>query len=181
VPLSVPKFAGLTVDEFLAVADAAVSGNAEALRPHQANYWQLYSAVAYLNWLFGDCEGCGPRDGSGPLLAQTGGDDSAEKSDPGPVIADLPKELRISSHPNPLQDGTTIRLALPADCRVVVEIYNVQGKNVATVFRGHMKAGFHDFLWGAKDSSGSPVVSGVYFCRVEVEGQPARLKKLIKM
>jgi hypothetical protein len=181
VPANVPKFAGLNVDEFLAVADAAISGDADALRPYRATYSQLYGAAAYLNWLFSDCEGCGPRDGNGPLLTQTDGDDSADEGPTETIIEDLPNELEISSHPNPLQNQTTLRLALPSDCEVVLEIYDVRGKNVATVYSGPKTAGCHDFVWKAKDNSGSPVVSGVYFCRVEIEGQPVRLKKLVKM
>jgi hypothetical protein len=181
LPGYMDEFAGLTVDALLAVADDAISGNRNALLPYGATYEELYSTIAYLNWLFGECDGgCGPRDGT-PLLTDNGQEESPEDGEAEPVTGNLPAELRISTRPNPLQDGTTIRLALPAECEIAVEIFDVQGRSIATLFRGHKAAGYHDMHWDATDRSGAPVVTGVYFCRIETEGQPARLKKLIKM
>ncbi len=92
-----------------------------------------------------------------------------------------PTELAVRSHPNPLNGSTTISYALPAEGRVTVAIFDVQGRRVRTLFDGQKTSGSHGVTWDGKDASGDTVESGVYFCRVELGCTSSVLMKLVKM
>jgi hypothetical protein len=65
------------------------------------------------------------------------------------------------NHPNPFNPVTTIRFELQERMFVHIEIFNVEGKRVATVGDGVYPQGVHEVLWTA-----SSVASGVYFVRL---------------
>ena len=58
-----------------------------------------------------------------------------------------PIEFKVTSHPNPLHGATTIRLALPAEGNVLVEVFDIQGRKITTLFNGSKTAGYHDVAW----------------------------------
>ena len=175
VPEEVPWFAGLTVDEFLEVCDQVVSGNTSVLRNYGANIDHLYTVSVYVNWLFSGCSG--NQTDPPILLTSTGGGIAQEET----VDETLPTQVSLSVQPNPLFGSTTLRLAIPVDATVAVAVYDIQGRQVASLMSGHKTAGYHEMAWEARDADGKAVVPGVYFVRVEVGGEAAQLKKLIKM
>lgn len=63
----------------------------------------------------------------------------------------------IRNHPNPFNSTTTI------------SIYNILGQKVRTLVNENRNAGEHSAIWDCRDSSGQPVGSGIYFCRLESE------------
>jgi hypothetical protein len=93
----------------------------------------------------------------------------------------LPTEIMVSSHPNPLRGSTTITYSLPADGHVTVEVYDINGRRIAVLADAQKAAGFHGVIWSGKDSTGNAAASGVYFCRVRLEGRPTVMEKLIKI
>jgi hypothetical protein len=173
VPPQVPRFAGLTVDQLLDVADQALSGKASALVPYGNSLMRLQSAVAYMNQLHGDCG----RLVAPPPIQQLIGDEDL----PDATAKPLPSRVSVTSHPNPLQTSVTISLALPAAGNVSLEIYDVQGRRVVTMASQPMGEGYHDVTWNGADDSGVQVVSGLYFLRVQVDGRAAVVHKLTKL
>jgi hypothetical protein len=179
IPDSVPKFAGLTVDQFLVVANRAVGGDAGALTPYGANLMHLWQATAFLNWQFSDCGGRFAQTLSPPTLTGGSGEAVSEDvEDTSPTAG--PKELRLNVQPNPLHGSTTIELDLPAGGHVRVEIYDIQGRKIATPLDGHKEPGTYSSVWNGDDAQGLPVASGVYFCRARVGSGPVMMEKLIK-
>jgi hypothetical protein len=84
---------------------------------------------------------------------------------------DGPARLTLyPSSPNPFRDAATIAYALPARARVTVAIYDIAGRLVRQVADGAVEAGPHAVQWDGRDSSGRPVASGVYFCRIDAGG-----------
>jgi len=59
--------------------------------------------------------------------------------EPQPATTD---KITLSILPNPFKDQTEIRFTLPEDSRVSLEVYNLYGARIATVFEGVAKAGF---------------------------------------
>jgi len=175
IPDEVPWFAGLTVDDFLEVCDQVVAGNTAILRDYGTNIDHLYTVSVYVNWLFSGCTG---NQTAQPIML-TGGGESVTEAEP--ADERLPTQVSLSVHPNPLHGSTTMHLALPVDADVKVAVYDIQGRQVASLMSGHMSAGFHEVVWEAHDANGNAVVPGVYFARVQVGGEAAQLKKLIKM
>jgi flagellar hook assembly protein FlgD len=52
---------------------------------------------------------------------------------------------------------------------VLLEVYTLTGRRVATLVNGSIGAGSHQVTWDGKDSSGRDVASGVYYYRVYAE------------
>ena len=74
--------------------------------------------------------------------------------------------------PNPLLAGTPgrIRFTLAREGRAVVEVYDIQGRRVKTVFDGLGTAGLNEVMWSGTDETSNAVGSGVYFYRLHAEG-----------
>lgn len=70
------------------------------------------------------------------------------------------------NYPNPFNGGTVIRYSIPEQSRVVLEIFNISGKKVTTLVNGEKNTGIYSVKWAGRDSGGSPVVSGLYLCRI---------------
>jgi hypothetical protein len=178
IPASCGKFAGLTVDQFLAVADQAVGGKKNALKPYGASLADLNSTAECLNKMFDNCVG--------PALTAPSDAAAGDRPRDGqPVASDdevtvlLPQRFFVrQSYPNPFNPSATIVFGLPAEGRVTVEICDVAGRNVATLVDATEPAGYHSAVWFGKDRSGNPVASGVYFCRVSFAGK-VDVQKLI--
>ncbi len=76
--------------------------------------------------------------------------------------ASLPTAYALSqNYPNPFNPATTFSFAMPENSQVRVVVYNLLGKEVATLHDGKLSAGYHSFTF-----SGANVPSGVYFYRV---------------
>jgi len=65
------------------------------------------------------------------------------------------------NYPNPFNPETHIDFTLPTEADVELEIVNVLGQKVATLFAGMLGAGSHAVTWNA-----SSCASGVYFYRL---------------
>jgi hypothetical protein len=172
VPAEMVKFAGLTVDQLLSVADEALSGNASALLPYGNSLFRLQSTLAYMNQLYDDC---------GLLVSEPGLQEKFDDELPGGTAEPLPSHVLVTSHPNPLRASVTIGLALPAAGNVTMELYDVQGRRVVTMASRPMSEGHHDVTWDGADQAGAPVAAGVYFLRVQVDGQAVVMHKLTKL
>jgi hypothetical protein len=81
--------------------------------------------------------------------------------------------------PNPFTAGTAIAFSAPRPAGVSVEIYNVNGQLVRTLFSGQAVAGAHQVEWDGTDESGGGVARGVYFCRMTTPGFSATEKVVL--
>lgn len=72
------------------------------------------------------------------------------------------------NYPNPFNPETTIRYSLPQNVKYVnINIYNVLGQKVRTLFQGPQPVGQHSLKWNGRDDSGRLVSSGVYFYQLK--------------
>jgi hypothetical protein len=78
----------------------------------------------------------------------------------------LPERFQLHTNfPNPFNPSTTIKFDLPEAADVTLTVYDVLGKELATVTKGHFDAGYHSVVWNVP-SFGLP--SGVYFTKLTV-------------
>ncbi len=90
--------------------------------------------------------------------------------------ATVAKEFYLAqNYPNPFNPTTTISFSLPKSTFVTVKVYDILGREVATLAAGELGAGIHALIWNA-----DRFASGVYFCRIEA-GQYHVSKKMILM
>jgi len=97
----------------------------------------------------------------------------------GTYSPELPNQLLLNDNaPNPFAAQTAINFSLPASGNVVVKVFDMTGRLVATVANEDMAAANHTIIWDGTDSSGIQVGAGVYFCRLEAAGQVLTQKML---
>lgn len=77
-------------------------------------------------------------------------------------------------YPNPARDGSTIAFFLPRPGPVLIGIYNVLGQRVAEVANDIRPAGQNVIQWDGRNSEGGRVWSGIYYVRLEAEGEVAK-------
>jgi hypothetical protein len=84
----------------------------------------------------------------------------------------------MQNYPNPFNPSTTIEFQLPANGNVELKVYDVAGREVATLVNEMRNAGNHRIVWNAVDNQGVKVSSGVYFYRISA-GQFNQIKKMV--
>ncbi|MBI5473844.1 MAG: T9SS type A sorting domain-containing protein [Ignavibacteriae bacterium] len=115
-------------------------------------------------------------------LKQVDLDNSVHFSDP--ILVDVltgvdeqqaPREFALrQNYPNPFNPQTTIRFSVEKTDRAVLEVFNIIGQRVATLFNGVAEPGkYYDVKF-----SGTELPSGVYIYRLQ-SGTRVDLKKLI--
>jgi hypothetical protein len=78
------------------------------------------------------------------------------------------------NYPNPFNPLTTIRFALPNAEHTLLQVFNLQGRLVATVVDGYRQAGYHEVTM-----DGSALASGVYIYRIQAGGFTASGKMVL--
>jgi hypothetical protein len=84
------------------------------------------------------------------------------------VIAD--KFLLYKNFPNPFNPATKISFSVPEDAvdnNINLDIFNVLGQRVITLFNGKAKAGINTVQWNGNNESGKMVNSGIYIYRLQ--------------
>jgi len=77
----------------------------------------------------------------------------------------------LGNYPNPFNPSTEIQLFAPYAGNVKVEVFNVAGQLINTVYDGSVDAGLRKITWDGRDSRGTQVSSGVYFYKLTTAGQ----------
>lgn len=89
---------------------------------------------------------------------------------PAPMQAEAP-------WPNPFRDQSSLRLHLDQPGTLTVEVFDVQGRPVRTLFAGPVGAHTHTFTWDGRDAQGRRVASGRYFARVRLTSPATRVQR----
>lgn len=105
-----------------------------------------------------------------------------------PIAADdpvddgiLPTDFTLSqNYPNPFNPATKIEFYAPRSGAVKIEIFNLLGQKVRTLYEGEVKAGRHSVTWDGTDGSGEDVASGLYFYRMEASAS-VETRKMVKL
>lgn len=86
-------------------------------------------------------------------------------------VADVvPKAYHLGqNYPNPFNPTTTIVVDLPASGDVRMAIYDVNGREVATLMEGFQELGRYEVTWNGLTNLGFPATSGVYFYALEAK------------
>jgi hypothetical protein len=87
--------------------------------------------------------------------------------------------LSLRNDPNPFNPVTTLSFVMPREDRARLSIFNMRGQLVTTLVDGVRAAGMNRVVWNGTDNRGAPVVSGVYFCRIEACGEVSTQKALL--
>jgi len=77
-------------------------------------------------------------------------------------------ENTIDVHPNPVTTGENakIRVNLDATNFYNLEVYDVYGNLVSTIFAGELNSGINEFNWNGIDNTGKACATGTYIIRI---------------
>jgi hypothetical protein len=89
------------------------------------------------------------------------------------------KYLSLAAGPNPCNPVSTLRLDMPSDNSVRLEVYSIAGKLTRVIAAGQIKAGAHSFVWDGKDESSHPVSAGVYIYRLRAGNRVLSVKTVL--
>lgn len=104
----------------------------------------------------------GQSRGDGPMLL-TGVPDGHGQPNPGAYVLS-------QNFPNPFNPSTFIGVTIPASSspeRVKLEVFDVQGRRVATLIDDRLGAGNYVVQWDGRTSAGAQAASGTYFYRLK--------------
>ncbi len=84
------------------------------------------------------------------------------------------------NYPNPFNPTTTIEFVINQSrfANVRLEVYNVLGQKIRTLYKGVLDAGTYKFQWNGRNDASQQVASGLYLYRLEVDGR-AQIKQMI--
>ncbi len=95
-------------------------------------------------------------------------------------VKDTPLRSRLAGNfPNPFNPSTTIRFVLGHAAHARLDIVSVTGARVRAFEFEHAVAGAHDVVWRGETERGTRVASGVYFCRLIVDGTVVDFSRLV--
>jgi photosystem II stability/assembly factor-like uncharacterized protein len=78
------------------------------------------------------------------------------------------EDYSLTNYPNPFNSSTTISFSLPSRSMTVLKVFDLMGRDVATLASEELPSGVYTRTWNA---SGFP--SGVYFYRLQAGGHTA--------
>jgi subtilisin-like proprotein convertase family protein len=87
---------------------------------------------------------------------------------PDVVIAINENDFDISqNYPNPFNPTTTINYNITTDAQIAIRVFDMLGREVATLVNTIQSNGVHTIVWDATDNTGALVSSGLYMYRME--------------
>ena len=91
----------------------------------------------------------------------------------------LPKTLAFyPPHPNPVTERVEFAFDLPTEAAASLAIYDLSGRQVASLISGSLPADHHQTRWDMRGDDGARVAAGLYFARFATPGM-RRVARLV--
>ncbi|MBU0529866.1 hypothetical protein KKF86_08965 [bacterium] len=85
------------------------------------------------------------------------------------------------NYPNPFNPTTTVEFKLPIGIDVTLNVYNLLGEKVATIFNSYAQPGNYKATWNGLDLNGNQVPSGTYLFELDAGEYFHQVKKMTMM
>ena len=90
----------------------------------------------------------------------------------------MPKQLLLfPNYPNPFNPETSISFDLPFESNIDLSVFNMRGRKIRSLLRGHQTDGLCTTLWDGRNDSGAEMPSGLYFCALQT-GESKQTRKM---
>jgi hypothetical protein len=86
--------------------------------------------------------------------------------------------LNASVYPNPVRHEPVIRFANESESRVSIDLYTINGQQVAAIFDGRLPQGNHEIRWNSS-GDGHKLSPGMYFIRISNIHEVTTLKLIV--
>lgn len=84
----------------------------------------------------------------------------------------VPGEFVVfQNYPNPFNAVTEIKYVLPFDSFVKIEVFDILGREIATLIDEYQSAGYKSVIWNGLNNKGYEASSGVYLYRFSAVGK----------
>jgi hypothetical protein len=80
---------------------------------------------------------------------------------------DAPRPFTLRVYPLPSSSTATIVVETPSAARLVLDVFDVAGRRIRSLYRGNVAAGSTPFTWDGLDNFARGASSGVYFVRAQ--------------
>ena len=91
----------------------------------------------------------------------------------------LPKEHTLhQNYPNPFNPSTVISFSLSKEEFVSIDIYDINGTHMISLFNGKKNIGTHHLNWNGRDKSGALITTGQYFYQLRTSSSSSVMKML---
>jgi len=87
----------------------------------------------------------------------------------------------FQNYPNPFNNHTKIKYELGQCSDVNLDIFNIKGQKICSLFNGSCIPGTYHHTWNGKDDFDKSVPCGMYFCRLVVTSGKKKHAKVKKM
>ena len=78
----------------------------------------------------------------------------------------VPEEFQLQqNYPNPFNPTTTIEFALPKQSNVTLKLFDILGREIATLVDAELESGVHKINFDGQD-----LATGIYFYRIHADG-----------
>lgn len=81
--------------------------------------------------------------------------------------------------PNPFSPETTIEYEIADPARVVIHVYDLEGRLVRLLENQSRGPGRYPARWDGRDANGSRLATGVYFYQMSLDGVAVDMKKMV--
>ena len=83
------------------------------------------------------------------------------------------------AYPNPFNPTTTLKYEMGSAGPVSINVFDVSGHKIRSLYNGIQIPGLHEVRWDAKNDNGRSMSSGVYLFKVNVNGKTHTAKTLL--
>jgi len=95
-------------------------------------------------------------------------------------VGGLPNVFALRGNaPNPFNPTTRVSFSLARDGQAVIDVLDLQGRHVRTLYSGPAAAGERTVEWDGRDDAGRTVASGTYLARLRADGEMATHKMVL--
>jgi len=78
----------------------------------------------------------------------------------------IKKDFEVNIFPNPAKSQASITFENPEQGQALVQVFDLKGTLVNTIFNGNAPKGLQTITWNTGDQSGNACPDGVYLCRI---------------
>ncbi len=79
------------------------------------------------------------------------------------------EKIEVSVSPNPASNNIDIQLNSPFVQNVSLEIYDLQGRKIKSIYNGQLISGRHQFAWNLINEAHQPIPGGIYLLKTTCE------------
>jgi endo-1,4-beta-xylanase len=96
------------------------------------------------------------------------------------TINNSPSSISLEqNYPNPFSSVTNIKFNINKPAMVSLKVYDMLGKEVITLVNENLNTGAYTMTWNVKNSSGSNLGNGTYYCRLVADSEVINVKMIL--